>query len=179
MISGKLVAMGSDGASNMVGKRSGLATLLRQDINDEIINVHCFAHRLELAFRDVLKKTQKLYDKLMTLLIGLYYFYMKSYKIKKGLLDTIKVLEIDGILPAKVTGTRWLPHLTRAIDCLIRNYAAYEAHLCSLSHTNPKAEGLVKIMLSKDVVCFVLFLKVIIRFYLHFYVMEGICTHNC
>lgn len=82
MISGKLVAMGSDGASNMVGKRSGLATLLRQDINDEIINVHCFAHRLELAFRDVLKK-KKLFDKLMTLLIGLYYFYMKSYKNKE------------------------------------------------------------------------------------------------
>lgn len=151
--------MGSDGASNMVGRRSGLATLLRQEINDEIINVHCFAHRLELAFRDVLKKEKK-YDKLMTLLIGLYYFYMKSYKSKKGLLDTMKALNVDGILPAKVTGTRWLPHLTRAIICLIRNFPAYEAHLCSLSHTNPKAEGLVKIMLSKDVVCFVLFLKV-------------------
>ncbi|VDI01683.1 Hypothetical predicted protein [Mytilus galloprovincialis] len=155
---GKLVAMGSDGASNMVGRRSGLATLLRQEVNDEIINVHCFAHRLELAFRDVLKKEKK-YDKLMTLLIGLYYFYMKSYKSKKGLLDTMKALNVDGILPAKVTGTRWLPHLTRAIICLIRNFPAYEAHLCSLSHTNPKAEGLVKIMLSKDVVCFVLFLK--------------------
>lgn len=58
MISGKLVVMGSDGASNMVGKRSGLAILLQQDINDEIINMHCFAHRLELAFRDVLKKNK-------------------------------------------------------------------------------------------------------------------------
>lgn len=59
MISGKLVAMGSNGASNMVGKRSGLAILLQQDINDEIINMHCFAHRLELAFRDVLKTKTK------------------------------------------------------------------------------------------------------------------------
>lgn len=159
LIVGKLVAMGSDGASNMTGKKAGLAALLRQNVNSEMVNNHCFAHRLELAFRDVLKK-YKLYDKVMTLLIGLHYFYIKQYKNKKGLLDAIKVLDIKGVLPPKVTGTRWLAHLSRGITCLLRTFRAYEAHLCSLSHTNPKAEGLVKIMLSKEVMCFILFLKV-------------------
>ena len=83
--------MGSDGASNMVGVRGGLSTLLRQNINHEMVNVHCFAHRLELAFRDVFEK-HKLYDKLMTLLIGLHYFYKKQYKNKKGLLESINML---------------------------------------------------------------------------------------
>ncbi|KAL5007366.1 hypothetical protein ScPMuIL_003785 [Solemya velum] len=158
---GKLVAMGSDGASNMVGVRAGLSTLLRKDINEELVNVHCFAHRLELAFRDVVKKN-KLYDKLMTLLIGLHYFYTKQYKNKHGLLHTIETLNINGILPPKVTGTRWLGHLSRGIIALLRTFRAYEAHLCTLSHTNPKAEGLVKMMLDKHLVCFVLFLKEIL-----------------
>lgn len=74
----KLIAMASDGASNMTGVRSGLSTILRNQLNPEIVNIHCFCHRLELAFRDALKKN-KLYDKLMTLLIGLHYFYKKSY----------------------------------------------------------------------------------------------------
>ncbi|XP_056000656.1 zinc finger protein 862-like [Ostrea edulis] len=154
----KLVGMGSDGASNMVGKKGGLSALLKNNINDELVNVHCFAHRLELAFRDVLKKS-KLYDRLMTLLIGLYYFYTKQYKNKRGLLDAIRALNVKGVVPTKVTGTRWLAHLFRGMNNMMRTFQAYEAHLCSLSHKNPKAEGLAKILLRKDLVCFVLFLQ--------------------
>lgn len=50
--------MGSDGASNMAGTKGGLATLLKQEVIPEPVNIHCFAHRLELAFRDVLKKNK-------------------------------------------------------------------------------------------------------------------------
>ena len=151
--------MGSDGASNMVGCKGGLATLLRKEVNTELVNVHCFAHRLELAFRDVFKK-HKIYEKLMNLLVGLHYFYKKQYKNKKGLLKMFEALEMKGVLPPKVTGTRWLPHLQRGIIALIRSFRGFEAHLCTISHTNPKAEGLVKIMLGNDIVCFSLFLKV-------------------
>ena len=94
--------MGSDGASNMVGAKGGLATLLKREVNDEMVNVHCMAHRLELAFRDVLKK-HKMYEKLMTLLIGLYYFYIKQYKNKQGLINTMEALEVKGSLPPKMT----------------------------------------------------------------------------
>lgn len=156
--------MGSDGASNMTGKNKGLAALYRHSINHELINIHCFAHRLELAFRDVVKSS-KLYDRLMTLLIGLHYFYMKQYKNKQGLLETIKALNIRGTLPPKVTGTRWLAHLDRGMTSLTRTFQAYEAHLSSLSHTNPKAEGLYKIMTEKSLVCYVLSMKVIQLYY--------------
>lgn len=151
--------MASDGASNMVGKKSGLAALLKEDVNSELVNVHCFAHRLELAFRDVFKKNRT-YDKLMTLLIGLYYFYYKSYKNKKGLLESMKALDVDGVMPQKVTGTRWLPHLSRGIAGLLRSFVAYEAHLSSCSHEKAKAEGLAKLLLSLDVVCFALVTQV-------------------
>ena len=145
----KLIALGSDGASNMTGVK-GLAALLRRDVNPELVNVHCFAHKLELAFWDVLKKS-KVYDKLMTLLTGLYYFYTKHYKNKHGLQRSI---------PSKVTGTRWLAHLSKRIKSLLWTYLAYEAHLSTLSHSNPKAEGYLKMLLSNDLVCFILFLQV-------------------
>jgi hypothetical protein len=157
-ISDKLVGMGSDGASNMTGSRSGLSTLLRQRINPEIVNVHCMCHRLELAFRDTLKKS-KLYDKLMTLLIGIHYFYKKSYKNKSALLNAIEAVG-KGVLPPKVTGTRWLPHLCRGIGALLKTYRALDAQLSTASHENAKAEGLLKLMLDKHVLAFAIFLQV-------------------
>lgn len=151
--------MGSDGASNMVGRKGGLSALLRNELNSELVNVHCYAHRLELAFRDVLKKN-KLYEKLMTLLVGLYYFYTNQYKNKKGLLKSIEIY--GGILPTKVTGTRWMPHLSRGIQGLFRTFKTYESHLATASHGNPKAEGLAKILTSKSFICFATFLQVIV-----------------
>ena len=143
----------------MTGHKSGLAVLLRQEVNPELINIHCFAHRLELSFRDVMK-INKLYDRVMTLLIGIYYYYTKQYKNKSGLKNAIKCLEIKGVMPTKVTGTRWMAHLSRGIDAFLRTFRAYEAHLATQSHEKAKAEGLLKIMLNKDVLCFILFLKV-------------------
>ncbi|XP_033726657.1 zinc finger protein 862-like [Pecten maximus] len=158
----KLVALGSDGASNMTGHKSGLAQLLRQDINPEMINIHCFAHRLELSFRDVMKK-QNLYDKVMTLLIGIYYHYTKQYKNKSGLRNAISCLHIKGVMPTKVTGTRWMAHLSRGIDAFLRTFRAYEAHLSTQSHEKAKAGGLLKIMINMNVLCFILFLKEILK----------------
>ncbi|XP_052222721.1 zinc finger protein 862-like [Dreissena polymorpha] len=144
----------------MTGFRSGLATLLRNDCED-FVNIHCLCHRLELAFRDVVKKV-KVYDKLMTLLIGLHYFYKKSHKNKTGLLNAFKALAIKGILPPKVTGTRWLPHLNNGLECLERSYAGFDAHLATASHTNAKAEGLLRILRDINVVTYALFLKEVI-----------------
>jgi hypothetical protein len=53
-----MITHGSDGASNMVGSEGGLATLLKQDLGDHFIKVHCFSHRLELEYRDDVKKNK-------------------------------------------------------------------------------------------------------------------------
>ncbi|XP_052222662.1 zinc finger protein 862-like isoform X2 [Dreissena polymorpha] len=135
----KLVGMGTDGASNMTGSRTGLSTLMKQRINSELVNVHCLSHRLELAFRDAIKKNKQ-YEKLMTFLIGVHYFYKKSHKQKTGLLTAISTIG-KGVLPPKVTGTRWLPHLFRSVTALLKTFQALEIHLATASHGNPKAEG--------------------------------------
>ena len=44
----KVVGFGSDGASVMVGRKTGVATRMKSH-NPAIISVHCVAHRLALA----------------------------------------------------------------------------------------------------------------------------------
>jgi hypothetical protein len=85
----KLVGFGSDGASNMMGCKKGLVTLIQAEY-PEVLGVHCIAHRLELAFKDVFK-SDKAYQQLSTLLLGLYYFYKNSPKQKKNLKECMKV----------------------------------------------------------------------------------------
>ena len=72
----KFVGFGCDGASNMMGCKSGLVTRL-QEWYPEVVGIHCLAHRLEFSFRDVFK-SNKLYGRLSTLLLGLFYFYKNS-----------------------------------------------------------------------------------------------------
>ena len=55
----KLVGFASDGASNMTGSKNGLIALLKNDYPG-ILGIHCLGHRLELAFRLLLKKTVRM-----------------------------------------------------------------------------------------------------------------------
>ncbi|WAR25571.1 K1586-like protein, partial [Mya arenaria] len=153
----KLVGFCSDGASNMQGHKSGLVALLRKT-HPHIVTVHCLAHRLELAFKDTIKKVP-LYEKMMTLLLGLYYLYRKSPKLKMGLKRSFEAHQTKVLLPTRVGGTRWLPHLDLAIRNFIRGYKAVRSHLESASHSHPKAEGLAKISADSNVLGFVLSLK--------------------
>lgn len=84
---GKLVGFGSDGASNMTGVKHGLVTLIKQDYPG-VVGIHCLGHRLELAFKDALKK-DKTFDKLVTLLLGIYYFFKNSPAQRKKLKKNI------------------------------------------------------------------------------------------
>ena len=62
----KLVGFGADGASNMMGNRTGLATQLKSSHPHMIIN-HCLAHRMELAYKDAMKDSKQ-YKKVQTLM---------------------------------------------------------------------------------------------------------------
>lgn len=85
----KLVGFGSDGAADMMGKNTGLITLMQND-HPEIIGVNCLAHSLELAFKDVFE-SDKLYLQLTTLLLGLYYYYKNNPKQRKCLKRSMEV----------------------------------------------------------------------------------------
>ena len=52
----KVVSIATDGgASVMTGRRAGVVALLREN-QPALLGVHCFAHRLELACRDVISR---------------------------------------------------------------------------------------------------------------------------
>lgn len=85
----KLVGFGSDGAADMMGKNTGLITLMQND-HPEIIGVNCLAQSLELAFKDVFE-SDKLYLQLTTLLLGLYYYYKNNPKQRKCLKRSMEV----------------------------------------------------------------------------------------
>lgn len=125
----KLVGVTTDGASNMTGSKKGFCTLLKKQYPD-IISTHCLAHRMELSVKDSIKDiNNKLYDKTMTLLIGLYYFYKRSSKQKKLLVKAFKIHNMTCVIPTRVGGTRWVPHTVHAINIFLRGYIAVVSQL--------------------------------------------------
>ena len=124
----KLCSLGCDGASVMLGKKSGLYALLRQE-QPCIIPLHCFAHRLELAFKDSVKKL-KLYEKsIETLCMGLYYFYHRSSLNRSLLRRAYDALKMKPLMPTRVGGTRWVGHIHRALINITVGYSALKLHL--------------------------------------------------
>ena len=51
----KLASIVTDGASVMMGHKSGVAALLKERVNKSLINVHCLAHCLALSCTDTAK----------------------------------------------------------------------------------------------------------------------------
>ena len=81
----------------------------------------CFS--LELAYKDAVKKND-VYDKVIVLLMGVYYFYRNSPKMRECLRKTCLFLGIGFLIPSRVGGTRWVGHLLKAINVFIKMYPA-------------------------------------------------------
>ena len=114
MLKDKLVGFGCDGASVMLGRKVGVATLFTTV-------VHCIAHRLELAFKDAIKQ-DKPYETANVLLLGLYYFYRNSPKQREKFI--FSCLNIKVLIPTRVGGTSWVGHILRATDNFLKGFQA-------------------------------------------------------
>ncbi|XP_049904301.1 zinc finger protein 862-like [Epinephelus moara] len=126
----KVVAISTDGAAVMVGARSGVVSRLKEK-TPYIIGVHCMAHRLELSFKDVIKSIS-LFQQVEELLSGLYTFYHVSPLNRANLVKSYKDLGMTPLMPTRFGGTRWLAHLSRAVDHFLRGYKAIVQHLDQL-----------------------------------------------
>ena len=123
----KLVAITTDGAAVMTGVNNGVVTKLRAD-RSYLLGIHCMAHRLELAFSDAVRKNV-MAKKVEDLLSGLYTLYHKSGVNRASLKQHFGELHMKALMPTRVGGTRWLPHLLKALDHFLRGYAAVVRHL--------------------------------------------------
>ncbi|XP_074851770.1 zinc finger protein 862-like [Carettochelys insculpta] len=162
----KLVGFGSDGADVMVGENNGVAQLLKE-IQPCVQSVHCFAHRLELAYKEALKSIQ-LYTTLIGLLQNIYYFYHNSPLNKTNLKSTYETLKLRPAIPSRIGGSRWLSRLQTALQILLKCYPAILLHMSKLqadtsAQHHQKAKGLLKLLLKMEVVKFSHFLLDIIN----------------
>ncbi|VDI13005.1 Hypothetical predicted protein [Mytilus galloprovincialis] len=72
----KLVAMGTDGVSVMLGKTSGVVKRIKDMTSRPVYAIHCSAHRIELAYKDAIKGT-KIWQRCDALMLNIY-LYSKS-----------------------------------------------------------------------------------------------------
>ena len=123
----KLVAFTTDGASVMTGVKNGVVSKLSAD-RPHVLGIHCLAHKLELAFSDGIKKSVMV-RKVEDLLSGLYTLYHKSGVNRANLKHHFRELQMKALMPTRIGGTRWLPHLFTALDHFLRGYAGIVSHL--------------------------------------------------
>lgn len=123
----KIVGFGSDGANVMIGKKSGVVAKLKS-LQPSLQGVHCFAHKLELSYKDALKKATY-YPRMKTLLLGLYLFYHNSPLNRQNLKRSFNAMDVVPLMPTHTDGTRWLPHTEQALNHLWDGYGAIKMHL--------------------------------------------------
>ena len=92
----KVASTTTDGASVMLGKKSGVCVRLRELCpGGSMLILHCMAHRLELAYKDACKGISLYAKGLHPLAVALYYFYMNSPLNRANLRRASNVLDSE------------------------------------------------------------------------------------
>ena len=119
----KTVALGAHGA-----EKGCVYAPLKHEI-PHIIKVHCIAHRLELSITDTLSAVPILQET-KEMLQGLWKQYHYSPKALRELKEIAESMEVRTYKAVKANGTRWVPHLQRALSVLLlKNFQVIVVHL--------------------------------------------------
>jgi hypothetical protein len=100
------------------------------------------AHRLELAYKDSCKEMSLYQKAISTLAMGLYYFYQSSPLNRTNLRRAAAVFSRETsqedvqessskqvVFPTRVSGTRWVGHINRALTNITSGYSYIVLHL--------------------------------------------------
>ena len=115
-----LVSLGSNGASVYTGVRNGVVAKLTQSI-PWLLGIHCIAHNLELAILDGLKEDHLL-SSIKDMLQSIYKHYHYSPKALRELKELAEAMKEKILKPGNLKGTRWVPHLHRALKVFLKHY---------------------------------------------------------
>ncbi|XP_060768148.1 zinc finger protein 862-like [Neoarius graeffei] len=137
----KTVALGADGAAVNLGSKGGVIALMQREAGDHIIPFHCMPHRLELAMLSVQRENPligQLYD-LLHLIWKTYHFSPKSMRELRAIGAD---LGISPLMPSGVKGTRWLPHVSRALETFLKpgQFTAVYYHMDHLAGSATNAD---------------------------------------
>ncbi|KAG7172978.1 Zinc finger protein 862-like 5, partial [Homarus americanus] len=143
----KLVGIGIDGASVMTGCRNGLIAQLKRDLEKpELEGIHCTAHKIELAYKDAVKDVP---------------LAKKSSLDRSMLKRAHDKCQVPFLVPTRVGGTRWLPHMLQALEHLLKSYKAIVLHMQQIQSpddlayhkdSSRKAKNYLLLLTSADIV---------------------------
>ncbi|XP_060063630.1 zinc finger protein 862-like [Ylistrum balloti] len=135
--------MGTDGASVMLGKKSGVVVRMAEETERPYLKaIHCSAHRLELAYKDSIKDIP-IHQKCELLLTNLYLFYKYSPLNRSNLKLAAESIGKKAYVPSRTGGTRWLPHTKRALQNFKAGSESIVLHLEQMQQ-NPSKEASAK-----------------------------------
>ena len=138
----KCVSLATDGASVMMGKKTGVGVQLKSKFCPFITQTHCIAHRLNLAITDAIKNNETL-KKFKEMFQTLYNFMSAStlrINTLKAMQDLLNEPEITIKEPHSI---RWLG-LKKSVEVVYDCYGSLLATLSNLATANPTAKGLFK-----------------------------------
>ncbi|KAJ3595844.1 hypothetical protein NHX12_002258 [Muraenolepis orangiensis] len=153
-----LIGFCSDGASVMLGVKSGVGKLLQDDFPG-IILWHCLYHRLELAVDQALDVTGGKKD-FQAFMDSLYSLYSQSPKNMWQLSECAHNLDIALRRIGKVFSVGWVASSWRAVSAVCQSYPALAQHFREASEDDPRdsrERAKFKGLLSK--LCSINFLK--------------------
>lgn len=141
----RLMGFGSDGASVMTGRLSGVATRLHRS-NPYLVAIHCVAHRQALACSQAGERVPYV-QKFKKALTTLYWFSQASAVWTAGLKAIQEMLNSPSLKMKEAKDVRWLSH-DQAVQTLRRTLPAVLTALEREGSENgePVAIGLVKVM---------------------------------
>ena len=112
-----MFSFGSDGASVMTGRRTGVATRLRAH-NPEMMSLHCSAHPLALASSQAAEGVA--YMKSFSSHLVTLYYHIANSPVREAVLHEIQQMMEEPVLHVKkAIYTRWLSH-DKAVTAISR-----------------------------------------------------------
>ena len=128
----KMIGFGADGASVNMGCHNGIGARLKRK-QPLLTSVHCMAHRLELAFKQVIQSNEAQL-KVLGFLENIYKFYHNSSLNRSMLRRCSAALGATGI-PTRLGGTKWIPHTHTALINFWKMYPSLHQHFGEVCKT--------------------------------------------
>jgi hypothetical protein len=138
----KVFGLGTDGASAMVGKKTGLTGHFLE-LNPSMRNTHCSAHRVALVAEQAADRVDAVKTFRETITSIYYYFHRSPAKVD-SLEKVQKILEEPVVKFKEVHAIRWLSFFL-AIETVVKALHSLLTYLQSRNpQQDPKAQGLLK-----------------------------------
>ena len=117
-----LIGANFDGASVMIGEKSGVKALLKKDF-PVITVIHCVAHKLELSVLDAAKSMPylQIFEETIKSIFNFYHF---STKRRRELAEIADLLSTMLTNYSSVKAVRWVTSKSRALLAVKKNFAS-------------------------------------------------------